>query len=156
MDFTRKARFVANPHGGDSTAPDVVKSSPINTYASVVSRESFSIAFLLAALTDLVLMAADIANAYLNAPCREKIYITCGIEFGDNNCGKKTKIVKALYGLFSSGASWRSLISETLQVNLGFMPCRADADVWLRPAEKADGTKYYEYVLVYADDLLWR
>jgi len=154
MDFTRKARFVANPHGGDGTAPDVVKSSPINTYASVVSRESVRIAFLLAALNDLDLMAADIANAYLNAPCREKIYITCGIEFGDNNRGKKAKIVKALYGLFSSGASWRSLISETLQVNLGFMPCRADADVWLRPAEKADGTKYYEYVLVYTDDLL--
>jgi len=62
---------------------------------------------------------------------------------------------KALYGLHLSGASWRSLISEMLQENLNFMPCRADADVWLRPAERADGTKYYEYVLVYTYDLLF-
>jgi len=154
MDFTRKARLVANPHGGDGTAPSILKNSPINTYASVVSRESVRIAFLLAALNELDLMAADIANAYLNAPCREKIYVTCGLEFGPHNKGKRAKIVKALYGLHSSGASWRSLISETLQENLNFMPCRADADVWLRPAERADGTKYYEYVLVYTDDLL--
>ena len=80
--------------------------------------------------------------------------VTCGLEFGPHNKGKRAKIVKALYGLHSSGASWRSLISETLQEKLNFMPCRADADVWLRPAERADGTKYYEYVLVYTDDLL--
>lgn len=32
--------------------------------------------------------------------------------------------------------------------------CLADNDVWLRKAEKKDKTLYYEYVLVYTDDIL--
>ena len=64
MDFTRKARFVANGSMTDM---------PIGLcYSSVVSRDSVRIAFLVAALNDLDLLACDIGNAYLNAPCREK------------------------------------------------------------------------------------
>ena len=32
--------------------------------------------------------------------------------------------------------------------------CKADNDVWIRPAQKIDGTPYYELVLVYTDDIL--
>lgn len=145
-DFTRKARLVA---GGHVTDPP----SSI-TYASVVSRESVRIAFLVAALNGLDIMAADIGNAYLNAPVRERIYITCGPEFGPEYVGRKAKVVKALYGLKSSGAAWRSFLSECLFDSLHFSPCRADNDVWIRPAQKADGTQYYEMVLVYTDDIL--
>ena len=35
-----------------------------------------------------------------------------------------------------------------------FSSCLADPDVWMRPAEKSDGTTYYEYVLLYVDDVL--
>jgi hypothetical protein len=55
----------------------------VNTYASVVSRESVRIALTLAALNDLQILSADIQGAYLNAPCREKIYVRCGPEFGE-------------------------------------------------------------------------
>lgn len=145
-DFTRKARLVA---GGHMTDPP----SSI-TYASVVSRESVRIAFLLAALNGLDIMAADIGNAYLNAPVRERICIICGAEFGPEFKGRTAKIVKALYGLKSSGAAWRSFLSECLHESLHFSPCRADNDVWIRPAQKLDGTPYYEMVLVYTDDIL--
>ena len=64
--FTRKARFVAGGHTTDTPASI--------TYSSVVSRDSVRIAFLIAALNDLDVWAADIGNAYLNADCREKIY----------------------------------------------------------------------------------
>jgi hypothetical protein len=37
---------------------------------------------------------------------------------------------------------------------MGFKSCLADPDVWLCAATKVDGTKYYEYILVYVDDLL--
>ena len=30
----------------------------------------------------------------------------------------------------------------------------ADPDVWMRPAIKADGKLYYEYILLYTDDAL--
>ena len=38
--------------------------------------------------------------------------------------------------------------------HLKFTPCLADPDVWMRPAIKADGTEYWEYVLLYCDDAL--
>ena len=29
-----------------------------------------------------------------------------------------------------------------------------DPDGWMKPASKQDGTRYYEYILVYVDDIL--
>jgi hypothetical protein len=78
MNFTRKARFVAG--GQTTTAPSSM------TYSSVVSRGSIRLAFLIAALNDLDIMSCDLENAYLNAPCREKIgfegRIECGEDYG--------------------------------------------------------------------------
>jgi len=71
MNFTRKARFVA---GGHMTEPPVHL-----TYSSVVSRNSVRLAFLLAALNYLDLLAADIGNAYLNANTREKVHTVCSL-----------------------------------------------------------------------------
>lgn len=36
----------------------------------------------------------------------------------------------------------------------GFASCYADPDVWMRKACKPDGTKYWEYILCYVDDVL--
>ena len=62
-------------------------------------------------------------------------------------------ICKALYGLRSSGAAFRAHLAETLY-DIGFVPTRADPDVWRWPAIKEDGFEYYEYVLCYVDDIL--
>jgi hypothetical protein len=88
MDFTRKARFVAGGHMTDT--PSSI------TYSSVVSRESVKIAFLIAALNDLDIMLCDIGNAYLNAPCCEKIWFVAGPECGPTLQGKPRKLVRAL------------------------------------------------------------
>eukprot|EP00978_Attheya_sp_CCMP212_P009438 scaffold22328_cov61-Attheya_sp.AAC.4 len=37
---------------------------------------------------------------------------------------------------------------------MGFKSSYADPDVWLRPATKANGEEYYEYVFMYVDDIL--
>jgi len=76
-----------------------------------------------------------------------------GPEFGHELEGQHVLIVRALYGLKSSGAAWRSHLSNTLQ-HLGYTSSLADPDVWFRPAKKSNGFEYYEYVLVYVDDLL--
>ena len=144
MDLTRKARFVA---GGHLTEPPASI-----TYSSVVSRDSVRIAFLLAALNDLDILACDVGNAYLNAPCREKVWFIAGPEFGSRQ-GTVIKIVRALYGLKSSGASWRAMFNNSIR-DMGFQPSIADPDVYIRPFTKPDGTKYYEYILVYVDDVL--
>jgi hypothetical protein len=37
---------------------------------------------------------------------------------------------------------------------MGFIPCLADPDLWMLATEKADGTKYWAYVLIYVDDVM--
>lgn len=122
------------------------------TYPSVVLQDTVRIAFVIAALNDLDVMSCDIGNAYLNAPCREKIWCVAGTEFGSNK-GKVLLVVRALYGLKSSGASWRAMFAETLN-DLGYVSSKADPDLWLKPKTKPNGDKYYSMVLVYVDDVL--
>jgi hypothetical protein len=145
MDLTRKARFVAGGHTTETPASI--------TYSSVVSRDSVRIAFLTAALNDLEIMACDVSNAYLNAPCREKIWFVAGPEFGSRQ-GQVVKIVRALYGLKSSGASWRSMLQQTIINELQFEPTVADPDVYRRYNRKPNGLEYWELLLVYVDDIL--
>jgi hypothetical protein len=145
LDVTRKARFVAGGHWTDTPTQ--------LTYSSVVTRESVRITFLIAALNDLEILSADVGNAYLQTPAREKVHTTAGPEFGPNRIGQTVIIVRALYGLKSSGAAWHAKFSETLH-GLNFKPTIADPDVWYRPACKPNGFEYYEYILVYADDIL--
>ena len=144
MDFTRKARFVAN--GAKTEAPASI------TYSSVVSRDSVKLAFLIAALNDLDVLACDIGNAYLNAPCREKIWFKAGRECGAD-MGKVMIITRALYGLKSSGASWRAMLSKTIQ-DMGFQSTIVDPDVYIRRNTKPEGEPYYEMLLVYVDDIM--
>jgi len=143
-DFTRKARFVA---GGHTTE------APLSTtYSSVVSRESVRIAFLIAALNDLDVLAADIGNAYLNAPCCEEIWARAGKEFGSDE-GCIMIIVRALYGLKTCGAAWRATFAQKL-IEMGYKSTKADPDVWIQQGVKPNGFCYYEILLVYVDDIL--
>jgi Reverse transcriptase (RNA-dependent DNA polymerase) len=145
MDFTREARFVAGGHLTDPPKESV--------YSSVVTRESVRLFFLIAAMNSLYVLACDVQNAYLNAGTKEKNWFAAGVEFGPDNVGKAVLIVRALYGLRSSGAMWRQHMADTLK-DAGFKSCKADPDVWLRPAVKENGALYYEYVLCYVDDIL--
>ena len=143
--LARKARFVAD---GSRVEPD----DTVPTYASVVSRESVRLAFLLAALNDLDIYAADCEGAYLNAESREKLYTRCGPEFGEY-AGRLAIITRALYGSKSAASSWRAAISKCIE-GMGFKMCRADNDVWMRKGKNSKGLDVWEYILVYSDDLL--
>ena len=146
MDFTRKARLVAGGHLTDHVPSSL-------TYSSVVTRDSVRLAFLIAELNQLEVLAGDISNAYLNAPCKEKIWFLGGDDVGKEDQGKVCVMVRALYGLKSSGASWHATLAELLR-NLGFEDTKADPDVWRRPSVKENGDAYYELVLIYVDDIL--
>jgi hypothetical protein len=143
----RKARLVAGGHVTESPHPSL-------TYASVVSRESVRIALTLAALNDLEVKASDIQNAYLTAPLlNEKIWTVCGAEFGEDQ-GKNAVVVRALYGLKSAGHDYGVHIANCM-VHLGYTPCEADRDVWMKPMVRPDdGLKYFAYALLYVDDIL--
>ena len=60
---------------------------------------------------------------------------------------------RAVYGGKTSGSDFRNHLRSCMQF-LNFTSCPADPDIWMRPAIKSDGSKCYEYVLLYVDDAL--
>ena len=101
---TRKARFV---EGGQKNSPASI------TYSSVVVRDTVRIAFMISALNELAVISCDIEKAYLNTPCRDKIWCEAGMEFGSDRV-KVLKVIKALYSPKSSGAIWRKMLATSL------------------------------------------
>ncbi len=143
-NFRRKARHVAGGH--KTEAPKTL------THSSVVSRDSVRIALVAAALNDLDTLVCDIEGAHLTAKCREKIWITAGVEFGSE--AGQTMIVKmALCGLKSSGAAFRSKLAGVLD-DLQHRPTLADPDVWIKAGVKANGFECCEMALVHVDDVM--
>lgn len=146
-DLTHKARLVAGGHCNFVPAHSM--------YSSVAARDSVRIGFLVVALNGLTMLACDIWNAYLNAPNREKVHVRVGKElFGPSNEGKYAVIERALYGLKSALAAWRSHFSDTIQNVLGYHPTYADNDVYIQRKTKKNGVKYYSYLIIYVDDVL--
>jgi hypothetical protein len=83
-------------------------------------------------------------NAYLHTPRREKIWFVTDPEFGSRQ-GTVVRVVRALYGLKSSGAAWRSMFNATI-LDIRFDPSVAGPDVYQRANAKPDGVKYYEFM----------
>ena len=69
------------------------------------------------------------------------------------NIGKTAVTTRALYGGKVAGADyWKYVRAAMLEI--GFESCKTDLDVWLRPGTKYGGSDYYQYVLLYTDDIL--
>ena len=118
-----------------------------SVYSGVVSIPGIRMVTFLAELNELKLWAADIGNAYLCSVTKEKVCFTAGPEFGDKE-GCTFIIVKAQYGLKTSGRRWHDRLYDVLK-SMGFVPSKAEEDIWTRDA----GT-HYEYIAVYVDDLM--
>jgi hypothetical protein len=103
---------------------------------------------------DLPVIGADIWIAYLQAPSSEKHYIICGPEFGIENEGCVGIICCALYGGKVAGQDfWHHL--RNCMGHLGFSSLRGNPDIWMRLSKHTStGEVYYEYVLLYVDDVL--
>jgi hypothetical protein len=84
---------------------------------------------------------ADIENAYLTAPITEKVWTVLDPEFGDDT-GKRTLIVRALYGMKSAGAAFRNHLAEYMK-HLGWSPCRAGRDLWMKAETHPDDGVLY-------------
>jgi hypothetical protein len=93
-------------------------------------------------------MVGDISSAYLEAYTQEKVCFRAGPEFGPL-AGHLLKIVRALYGLRTSGARWHDRLADVL-LEKGYFQCKADPDLWIK-----DCGTYYSYVLVYVDDIMY-
>ena len=109
-DGRHKSRLVAGGHLTDVPVDSV--------YSGVVSLRGLRMVLFLAELNGLETYCTDIGNAYLEAYTAEKVCIIAGPEFGDLE-GHVLIILRALYGLRSSGRRWHEKFSDTLR-ELGF------------------------------------
>ena len=89
----------------------------------------------------------------LPAPCGEKIIFTFGPEFRSELKGKTVVVVRSIYGLWSSGSTFRNHLDICMEA-VNYFPCWDDPNVWMHKARKFDGTEYYEYMLLYVDDCI--
>jgi hypothetical protein len=100
-------------------------------------------------LNDLDIIVGDVSSAYLEAFTQEKVCFLASPEFRPLE-GHLLVIVRALYVLRTSGARWRERYAYVMRI-MDFCPCKVDPDcVWMK-----DCGTYYEYVLVYVNDLMF-
>jgi Reverse transcriptase (RNA-dependent DNA polymerase) len=131
-DGQHKARLVAGVHITDYNTDSV--------YSGVVLLRGIRLVVFSAELNGLKLWEADVGNAYLEAKTKEKVHIVAGPEFGSLD-GHTLLIDKALYVLGSLGLCRHQRFADVLR-SMRFNPSEADAD------------RFYEYIAVYADNLL--
>ena len=118
--FTRKPRFFFSVR---------VTHPPVSiTYSRVFPIDNVRISFTLDALNDIDIWACSIANAYLNAKYREKIWTKACTKFGND----KRKVMIVIRDL---RASRRAMLVDTL-LDLGYKPSREDMDFWMNPETK--------------------
>ena len=139
-DGRHKARLVAGGH----LTPIPIES----VYSGVVSLRGFRIVLALGELNGMDVWSTDIGNAYLCANTEELLFVVAGPEFGELE-GHILLVIKALYGLRTSGKRWNERFADCLRQE-GFVQCKAEPEIWLR--KSADG-KVYEYIATYVDDL---
>ena len=140
QDMRYKARLVVGGH--------VIDSSDYTTYSSVIENISVRLLFLAAAHQGLGIMTGDIGNAFPTAPCAEKVWSKCGPEFGSQE-GAIVTLQRALYGLKTASRSFHEFFGDTLR-RMGFVPTRADQDLWYR---KSDDHAGYDYIATHVDDI---
>ena len=68
--------------------------------------------------------------------------------------GKTAVIIRALYGLKSAEAAFRSHLARCME-SLGYQSCNADPDLWLKlEIRPKDGLQCYSYLLCFVDGIL--
>ena len=138
-DGRRKARLVAGGHRTEDPKDGV--------FAGIANLRSVRICCLLAELNGLEIWSADIAQAYLEAKTREKLYVKAGPEFGDL-AGHFLVMDKGLYGTHSAGFRFAEHLADALR-DFGWTQSKADPAVWMKQYGDRWG-----YIVSWVDDLL--
>jgi hypothetical protein len=141
FDGRRKGRLVA---GGNHT---VVTSEQV--YSGVVGIETVRTILALSSMDpDLQICAADVSNAFLYGKNIEKTMIKAGPEFRELN-GQMLIVDGGWYGHKTAAATFHAHLAATMR-KVGFVPTKADLDLWIRKAKD----ECCEYIASYVDDII--
>jgi hypothetical protein len=118
-------------------------------YSGVVGIETVrNILALTATEPEMKICAADVSNAFLYGKNVERTMIKAGPEFGDLE-GQLLIVEGGWYGHKTAAATFHTHMATQLR-RFGFVPSKADLDLWIRKVN--DGS--YEYLASYVDDLI--
>ena len=115
------------------------------TYSTVLTQEYIKIIITIPVLNDLDIKGSNVNNEFLSAPNNWKFCFKTGKQFV-NMEGKVFIVVQYLYGLNSAVELFISFMVQNLD-QMGLKSCQASTNVWIIPAVKDEGMKYYEYIL---------
>ena len=93
------------------------------------------------------MLCGDVSNAFVTAPCLEKVYSRAGPKFGDRH-NSIMVLTKALYGLLSSSHAFCRHFADFLH-SMGFRSVCYDRDIWMWTQEDKTG---YDYICTHVDD----
>ena len=139
QDGRHKAHLVAGSH--------LVDPHGISTRSTVMKGVSVCLLDVIAHRDNLKVLCGDIGNAFVTAPCLEKVYSRAGPEFGDHH-NSIMVLMKALYRLWSSSRAFHGHFADFLH-SMGFHSVHYDHDVWMRLHE--DRTRY-DYICTHMED----
>ena len=129
----------------------MLDSSGHEVYEYNMKSVSDIILMTIAAANNLDVITGDIGNAYLNADTEENVYSRAGAGFDVVGIIPEEvllEVVKALYGLPTSGNRWHAHLSHTLR-EMGLKPTHFDPDIWIRGHEGG-----YNYIVTHVDDVI--
>lgn len=126
-DLRRKARLAVSGHLADS--------SHLESHSSAVQPISARILLAIAAKNNVHVVNGDTGNAFPHADMMEKACAAAGLEFGERE-GCLVEIIKNMHGCSTASRAWSLHFSDFMR-NLGFVPTRADQDVWIKLEDDA-------------------
>ena len=115
----------------------------------MVQPVSVRILLTIAAKYGLKVVSRDVGNAFPHAEPLEKVCTVAGPEFGERE-GCLAEIVRNMHGMASASRAF-SLFFGDFTHSLGFVPTRADQDIWIK---SEDDGKLYQYTSTHVDDFL--
>ena len=127
----------------------VVDCDGFETYSSTVRNTYVRLILVITDHNKLTLMYGDICNEFLNSPSKEKIWSRAGPGFGEKE-GCIIVLKKAIYGTKTAAKAFHDVLSDCLR-KMGFLPTRADQDVWYIKSSDYSG---YDYITTHIDDFL--
>jgi hypothetical protein len=119
---------------------------PESIYAPVARAESMKLILSMAAEEGLHTAHSDIANAFLNAPLSETIFIKAPKGYKDSNC-THLRLIRSIYGLRQSPYEFNQVLREKL-LEFGLKQSKTETCVFFKNGNQRI------IVLCYVDDLL--
>ena len=115
--------------------------------AQVLHYSSLMVIIAIVAELDYELLQGDVPTAFLNAPCKEEVYIRAP-EGLDLPHGSALRLVKAMYGIKQAPRAWNDEFNSAIEA-LGYTRCTSDTCVYV----KTSRTGKVIIVPIFVDDV---